>query len=413
MPTLDFSSLSLLTFVSLGVMAMALPFAMGRSATSPAARHAQRYFLLQAAAWICIVLASALRGSWGDVVFASLSTLAVAAAQWNMAHALQHWLGLRPGMAWLKACCVAGPLGFMLLWADVSWRFAWFSTVQAIGLCLLAGMCLAPSQVPRKGWRVVLTWCATSMACALLVRAVLALWHSDVLPDFTAPTWINHGFVVLAHIATTLTLVCVMVAWREESQQRLQTLALTDMLTGIANRRAFETQVPPLLERALRQHSPVVLMLMDLDHFKAVNDVHGHAVGDRALRIFAQAVQVQLRSGDLVARWGGEEFCLLVHALPSAVQTLYERLSDAVAAQSTAELGFALQFSAGCSRPYGSKQYDLETLVQRADTALYRAKAAGRAQMLFAEDPDTQPATPPAHSTCAPAPSANLPHENV
>lgn len=383
MPALDFASLTMLAFASMVVTALALPLAMGRQAISPAARYAQRYFLLQALAWASILAASRMRGTWGDMGFASLATLAVVGAQWHMAQALQTWLGPRPGMRWLLFFCMAGPLGFVLLWGNIPWRFAWFSLCQGMGLLVLAQMCLYPARHAEKGWRLVLCLCACTMAVLLGIRAGVTLWHPVLLPDFAAQTWLNHSFVMAGHIASILTLMAVMVAWRNESQQRLTALALTDMLTGVANRRAFEEQAPGLLLQARRQQLPLALLMIDLDHFKTINDQHGHAVGDQALRLFAAAVQAQLRGGDMVARWGGEEFCLLVHAEPSAAETLYQRLRQAVVNSSQQELGFALHFSAGGAHPQGDGA-SLEALVQRADVALYQAKQAGRDQLVFA-----------------------------
>lgn len=420
MPALDFASLSLLTFISLGLMAAALPFTMGRDAISTAARHCQRYFMLQALAWVSIVIASRWRGTAWDVLFACLATVAVACAQWSMAQAISAWLGPRKGMAWLKVCCIAGPLGFMLLWSNLNWRFSWFSAVQALGLLLLLRMCAAPHPTARKGWRMVLSACAGVMACALLARVLILQMWPALLPDFAAQTWGNHAFVILAHICTTLTLVSMLVAWREESHQQLRELALTDMLTGIANRRSFEADACALIAQAHRRQSPLALMLLDLDHFKQVNDRHGHAAGDSALRLFAATVKSQLREGDLFARWGGEEFCLLVHATPESVHALYARLRSAVALHSAQTLGFTLQFSAGAIQP-AHTELALNEWLQRADTALYHAKQTGRGKLVFAEEmvaPDPTIAPPPlapaaeastARNTTSPA-AAREPH---
>lgn len=385
MPALDFASLSLLAFVSMVATALALPLAMGRQAISPAARYAQRYFLLQALAWVCILAASRMRGTAGDFAFATLATLAVVGAQWHMGQALQTWLGPREGMQWLQCCCIAGPVGFVLLWTDLPWRFAWFSLIQGMGLLLLAHMCLYPARPAEKGWRLMLCTCACCMAILLWTRAGVTLWRPSLLPDFAAQTWLNHSFVMAAHIFSIISLMSVMVAWRSESQQRLTALALTDMLTGVPNRRAFEEQAPGLLQQARRQQLPLALLMIDLDHFKTINDQHGHAVGDQALRLFAAAVQAQLRGGDMVARWGGEEFCLLVHAEPVAAETLYLRLRQAVVSDSQQALGFALRFSAGGVCPRDGERA-LDALVQRADTALYLAKQAGRDQLVFSQD---------------------------
>lgn len=385
MPALDFASLSLLTFVSLGLMAIALPLAMGRNAISLGAQHAQRYFLLQALAWCAILIASRHRETWADLVFASAATWCVAGAQWQIAQALQHWLGQRSVMPWLRITCSLAPLGFLALWQSPTARFVWFTTLQGVGLLLIAHMCLRPVHESERGWRLVLCGCAVTIGLALLMRAVFAFFNPSYLPSFTAQNWINQSFVVLAHVATTLTLVAVLVAWRDESHRQLQKLAQTDMLTGIPNRRAFTAQAEKMLNQARRLDTPLALVLIDLDHFKRINDDHGHAKGDQVLCLFAQTLQQEMRSGDLLARWGGEEFCLLVHASTPDVLALYERLHLAVTHRSTHELGWQVRFSAGWAIP-SAQHSTLDQLMLRADAALYKAKAAGRACMVFASD---------------------------
>ena len=163
---------------------------------------------------------------------------------------------------------------------------------------------------------------------------------------------------------------------RAEFEQRKA--ALTDSLTGVANRRAFFDHGNPLLEGATAERRPVALLLFDLDRFKEINDSAGHQAGDRVLQAFCDLVGASIRPGDLFGRLGGEEFAyLLVDASMAQALHAAERLRRDFAAISfphlvvnpTVSVGVAMASEAGRS---------LSTLLALADRALYRAKADGR-----------------------------------
>lgn len=167
----------------------------------------------------------------------------------------------------------------------------------------------------------------------------------------------------------------------EQQVQVLATQSRTDSLTGLANRRGFEERLQEALARCKRNGQPLCLVLLDVDHFKRFNDQHGHPAGDRALQALAQALrEVGRRADDLAARWGGEEFVLLFEGLPP--QLAAERVESlrgllaALPSGAGAALAAPLTISAGLAlaRP----EDGAESLLQRADAALYRAKANGR-----------------------------------
>lgn len=163
---------------------------------------------------------------------------------------------------------------------------------------------------------------------------------------------------------------------------RTQQLARLDPLTGLFNRRAFEEEVTPLLARAERYCKPLSLILMDLDHFKTINDRFGHHVGDTVLRAVANVMRDTLRRGDVLARWGGEEFILLLPETEreQALQ-LAERLRHAITSvypeADVAVVNEHVTASLGLFTSVGSRQ-SLEDLVREADTRLYQAKEGGR-----------------------------------
>ena len=167
----------------------------------------------------------------------------------------------------------------------------------------------------------------------------------------------------------------------EQLQAQLREQASRDPLTGLYNRRYLHQRLPQLLQRAERQGQRLHLVLIDLDHFKAVNDQHGHACGDAVLKQFSALLAGQLQPEDIGARYGGEEFCLVLpQRSPEQVAALLHRLQVAFACSSVpgcdSEVS-GLSFSAGISHA-GDVGCSEDLLLQQADAALYQAKAAGR-----------------------------------
>lgn len=162
---------------------------------------------------------------------------------------------------------------------------------------------------------------------------------------------------------------------RERLLELLQTAALTDELTGLPNRRARDRQLDRELSRAERQQDALCVTVLDLDNFKRYNDTHGHAGGDQLLRAATAAWSTQLCASDLLARHGGEEFTLLLPECDEAdALALVERLRAATPAGQTVSAGLA-QWDGGETA---------DALLERADTALYEAKAAGRDRAVVA-----------------------------
>jgi diguanylate cyclase (GGDEF)-like protein/PAS domain S-box-containing protein len=185
--------------------------------------------------------------------------------------------------------------------------------------------------------------------------------------------------------------VCDISALRRAESQReamvgqLERLATVDPLTELFNRRHFS---PVLRERLSRPDSQVGIAMVDVDHFKAINDVHGHAVGDHVLRTVARRLRQATRPDDVVARWGGEEFCILLHGVRDGDQlaSLAERLRAAIdvcpiSLDGGAQLQVNVSVGAARASVDGTRPADLLAM---ADSALYRAKAGGRNRTMVA-----------------------------
>jgi diguanylate cyclase (GGDEF)-like protein len=168
-------------------------------------------------------------------------------------------------------------------------------------------------------------------------------------------------------------------AEREDLLGRLREQASTDELTGLANLRAWNRRLDAALAQAARSGEPLAVGLLDIDHFKRINDTRGHAAGDKLLRELSGALDAGVRPGDVLARLGGDEFAVLLPGCSSSeAVAAVQRLASVVPGGHT--------FSAGVA--VWAAPEPAQRLVQRADAALYEAKAAGRARVRAAAAED-------------------------
>lgn len=161
--------------------------------------------------------------------------------------------------------------------------------------------------------------------------------------------------------------------------QQLESLTVTDTLTGLFNRRKLDEVLSQECERALRNQSPMTVILADIDKFKSVNDIHGHQVGDQLLIAIAKLLLQGVRKVDTVARWGGEEFMILCpDTTLSGACTVAENIRRAIEhCEFPVAAGKTCSFGVAEYRPGESPQ----AVIKRADEALYRAKNGGRNQV--------------------------------
>ena len=172
----------------------------------------------------------------------------------------------------------------------------------------------------------------------------------------------------------------------DAANKRLGELAHTDQLTGLANRRRFEQLFASEHERARRHHRPLAVLTLDIDHFKAVNDTYGHAVGDEVLKAVARSVAKTLRQTDWIARTGGEEFVVLApESNPAGAVALGERLRRRVEGLTIDSGGVQLAktISIGVAAWDGSGPVTADALLSASDDALYQAKEKGRNRVVL------------------------------
>ncbi len=175
---------------------------------------------------------------------------------------------------------------------------------------------------------------------------------------------------------------------RKQLEAELFHQASTDALTGISNRRYFLARGEQELRRARRFGRPLCAMMLDIDHFKRVNDTHGHAAGDIVLQSMVQSAQGRLRGTDTIGRLGGEEFAVLMPETElSAATEVANRLRQSIAAQeiSLGKSSLSITVSIGVAALH-PEDADIDALLHRADTALYQAKQGGRNRVVGASE---------------------------
>jgi diguanylate cyclase (GGDEF)-like protein len=175
----------------------------------------------------------------------------------------------------------------------------------------------------------------------------------------------------------------------ESEKERAVALAMQDPLTELFNRRAFYQQASSLLKQAERHQRPLSLLLADIDHFKAINDTFGHDIGDQALKTVANLLHKNMRTEDLCARFGGEEFiALLPDTGRDAALNLAQRINQAIKSEivdaNGQEVVLTISIGVACSLSGNT----LEAMIKSADNALYQAKDNGRDQVCLAKDSD-------------------------
>ena len=207
-----------------------------------------------------------------------------------------------------------------------------------------------------------------------------------LVPDAFAARWLTvFALEMMIYAVGTAFLVLLMV--KDHHVHIYRSAASTDHLTGLFNRRAFLESAAQLSALQAEAGEPVTLLMFDLDHFKSINDRFGHAVGDDALRLFAQVAKSSTRASDIVGRLGGEEFAVIVAEPMETATLIAERLRSAFETAGVAVGPHAIgaTVSIGAATTY-EPLADIGPLMMRADAALYRAKHEGRNRVCAADD---------------------------
>ncbi|HGY9638015.1 diguanylate cyclase [Pseudomonas sp. DCB_CB] len=399
--------------------------------------------------WLAMVGADLLCGSaWGPALWFNLCNLGVVVTLWQLMSRLprmhRRMRSPRGVLSVFAACAAAAMVAASMAavmaapWFEQSLRatwLAWFSEQFSTGVLVLPVLLTAPSvrALVRGGAQPIrlapllvllaslafsiafggpgaiafpiaaLLWCAWTYSpflvslltltagSTLIVAVAQNLMHFSVPQSEPGVTTLMSARLGIAMLVLgPLVVACVSQANRS-LMARLAHQATVDHLTGVLTRSAFTRRANTLLE-SRQQHAqalPLTLMMLDIDHFKSINDAHGHAVGDQVLRQFASTLQDQLQNDELIARLGGEEFVVILPGLaPERANFIAERLRRAIQDLHVVQADQRLQITvsigvAGCDADMPAPS--LDELLASADQALYRAKARGRNRVEQAE----------------------------
>jgi diguanylate cyclase (GGDEF)-like protein len=253
-------------------------------------------------------------------------------------------------------------LAFILFARAANESLLWVTVLPPVAFFLLGS---------RAGLRVTVVF-------SFLVLAWL-LWRFEHLdpPPLTLGAVLNTAEVLLAHAL----IFRFSERTREVAFERLREHSQLDGLTGLANREKLDLELARSLSLADRGGRPLAVAMIDLDHFKKINDDYGHLVGDRVLGELARRLERGVRAMDVVGRWGGEEFLLLCpNTDQDGAQAVAEKLRASVSAEPF-QAGISLTISLGVAIATGEEAPD--AVLDRADRALYEAKEAGRNRVVL------------------------------
>ncbi|KQW27365.1 GGDEF domain-containing protein [Acidovorax sp. Root402] len=339
---------------------------------------------LQALGWLAFIVGyrTQLFGflSAGAVLFSLSLSLAHHSVRCFAGHSER-----RAWFFWAPVCvAVVHPLAFITEHSTFRIGFVAFATfVQTTSI--LVEVLRSPKKI-TSGWRWLIVFTMGGTACLSLLKLVSLATASN--PSLESPDVMNVIALVVATINVNLNSLALLVAQRLDAQRKLEFLASTDALTGLVNRRSLIDFGEHRFQQAQESGSPLTVVMLDLDFFKVINDTHGHLVGDEVLKTFGAMLLLKVRGPDLVGRYGGEEFCIIMpHSRIEAALSVDQRIREAFAQARFEIPGLQPTFSAGAAQMLRSDK-SFSAVLGRADECLYTAKQSGRAKIVLSEQED-------------------------
>lgn len=265
---------------------------------------------------------------------------------------------------------------------DINGRFIWGGLIFGFQMWLIGRALLGDAETRAgRAWRLLFAG-VVAIAVVLVLRAAAAFFgHGEFAQPQNAaavqPVQVLSFVVVMA--TALLGSIGFVLMVKERADREIMHLAMTDSLTLIPNRRALMDYAGHALAR--RNGAPLALLMIDVDHFKVINDTYGHPTGDKVLHKIASLLAARIRGHDFLGRFGGEEFCVIAPDTDtSGAMTLAEHLRVAIAAApiATASGELPVSISIGISICPSNSSMELKDILAQADAALYRAKQSGR-----------------------------------
>jgi len=351
------------------------------------------------------LLLIAMRGYWDPLLSVVLANMLLVAGAAMLPYAIALDLGVRLRRGALLGVMCLGMALFVFAYYrhDTSLRI--FISSGVIALMLLWGGHIVWQYLQRSDalpmvWGILLPF--VLLGTALLVVALRSLYQwlfmPPVVESFLGSSFLQdfspHSVVhLLCMLSTTCIYFSVIITITMRLHRDLEHLAHHDLLTGLLNRYMFFDVASQMLALQERSKQSSVLLFLDLDYFKQVNDVHGHTAGDAVLKSFSDVLRDQLRLSDVVGRYGGEEFCVLLpnSSLSHGIQT-----ADRLGAMTRAinmpwqDTTITITVSIGIAFSEHSDE-GLDSMIMRADAALYQAKRSGRNKVIVAPEEAPRP----------------------
>ena len=314
-------------------------------------------------------------GHWGGLLSALMVLLG-----------LRVYLGLPLRWRWPAVFTVAVCAGSLMLTAFTG--TLWPSL--ALTLLASAALTMPASHAALQAWREQRGFPLALLAFDLIFSAIVEVARGLAVGPWISATreQLQHYNAIGLYILIALVIgqaLAMLLLLQDRALRQIQRLIEIDVLTGLLNRRGFEERLRRLQQRGGAQ--PLVLALLDVDHFKLINDTHGHSTGDAVLTGIGERLRDTLRPMDLAVRLGGEEFAVIwPHVDTDGEPRLGERLREAIRSRlfETGVGPVGITVSVGVARSRGPGETPA-ALFTRADAALYRAKAAGRDQVHIAD----------------------------
>jgi diguanylate cyclase (GGDEF)-like protein len=387
--SIDMATMALMGAVQAMLMAVVLWTATGSYAGVARASLRLRALalVLEATAWVLL----GLRGQVGDWLSILVANAVMLVSYAITVRALRLLLGARSRMRLVATASVAG-------WLAIAW-FAWVTPdfqlrVLFASLVILLDLALLMAPL-RGGLRKGGSAAQRVLLATLAIAVAMVLWHNAGLllserpaTGLLAPTPINVIYMMFSAMQPLFTSIGFLLLYNETMQAELKSLARIDPLTGVNNRLALVEAIECLLHSARDDGRPFGVLMLDADHFKAVNDRFGHSGGDEVLLSLVAHVQRVLGRHDVLGRIGGEEFVVLSPGGgPGQTLALGERIRAAIRSMrlefdgKTVEMTVSVGVTAALPATDG-----VATLLQRADAALYAAKRAGRDRVVAIGD---------------------------
>ena len=335
-------------------------------------------YLLNALGLLLIVLNPSGQASW--LLLCSNISFSVAALMllWGS----RSFLGRpRPSALFMAAPAMAILAMAYFIFVDFDYRARVLISALYLGLMAMAAACehfrpgAARGSAPVKVMGVLQLIHGTSQWGRFLV---VAIWGGgDHLLEVNAVQ--TAVFFEACLMIVAVPIACLLMA-TERLHENLRRMAMTDDLTGLLNRRAFLDEARRHFARALRQGAPLSVLMIDIDHFKKINDAKGHDAGDAVLAAFADALRAGLRKSDLPCRYGGEEFCVVLpdtdmEGAATLAETLRRRFAAVEVDYDGEKLGATISIGVASALP---SMHMIEEAISNADRALYGAKRSGR-----------------------------------